>query len=102
MIQPITSLAGLLGDGVSETVPSAAKPDLIPFQKFLDAAVEHLNEVSGQEAVANGAVQSYLAGNGSLEDAVFALNELSSSVQLANQVLTSAVSTFREIEQMQI
>lgn len=103
MISKIDALVKALADtGLEVPTPSAAKPDVIPFEKFLDAAVQHLNELSGQELSASAAVQDYVKGKSSLEDAVFAMNELTTSVQLANQVLSTAVSTFREIEQMQI
>ncbi len=84
------------------SILSEAPSDMIPFQHFLDMAVEALNQASSQEVGSNLAVQNYLQGQGSLEDAVFALNETTSMIQLANQVLTTAVTTFREIEQMQV
>jgi hypothetical protein len=58
--------------------------------------------VSVQELASNQAIQSYLDGSTSMEDAVFALNETTSLIQMANQILTTAVTTFREIEQMQV
>ena len=78
------------------------KADLIPFQKFLEHAVESLNQVSATEQAANDATQKYVQGKVSLEDAVFAMNELTTTMQLANQVLTNAVAAFRELEQMQV
>lgn len=73
-----------------------------PFQQFLDQAVDALNRVSGVEMASDNTLQQYLQGNVSLEDAVFAMNELTTTIQLANQALTNAIGAFRELEQMQI
>ena len=104
MIQALSSLLTTPGfqediSLVSKGLPSA---DAIPFQRFLENAVDALNNVSALEQSSNHTVQQYVQGTGSLEDAVFAMNELTTSMQLANQVLTNAVAAFREIEQMQI
>ena len=88
-----------LGKPVAGVLP---QPDLIPFQKFLDQAVESLNQVSGAEQAANDAVQKYTQGKISLEDAVFSMNEVTTTIQLANQVVTNAAAAFRELEQMQV
>ena len=103
----VTGIQRLISSAMADAdsgspVTNLVKPDLIPFQKFLDQAVDSLNQVSALEQSANDMVSKYTQGKASLEDAVFAMNELTTTMQLANQVVTSAVSTFRELEQMQV
>ena len=102
MINSISMLTALTGSGAEPESPAIGRGSLIPFQTFLDQAVQKLNEVSVTELNANELVQQFTDGKASLEDAVFAMNELTTMVQFANQIVTTAVTTFREIEQMQI
>ena len=105
MVQAIKSISSALGMAEDIAAPltlGLARAEQIPFQKFLDQAIDSLNQVSALEQSSNAAVEAYAKGNGSLEDAVFAMNELTTTMQMANQVLSNSVAAFRELEQMQI
>ena len=73
-----------------------------PFQDILEKAVDALEGISRQEVYANQLIDSYLKGEVELSDVMIATSKLSIVVQLAVTTLNSAVSTFKEITQMQI
>jgi len=107
-------LAQLLGDDfVSEPSQIGAPSNNIsagqrveltgsPFEDILSSAIEALNGVSRQEMYADQMVNSYLRGEAELHEVMVAQSKMSIMVQLAVTTVNSAVSTFKEITQMQI
>jgi len=118
MIDPVSAdmrLAQLLGeDDLLAQAPAAAAP--IPaspapaaagltgnaFEDILSKAIESLNGVSRSEFYANQLMTQYARGEAELQDVVVANAKMSVMVQLAVTAVNSAVTTFKEITQMQI
>lgn len=86
--------APLAGSGVSFTGNA--------FEDILSKAVEALNKVSGSEIYANQLAEKYAKGEVELQDVMVAQAKMSIMVQLAVTTINSAVTTFKEITQMQI
>ncbi|MFH1361190.1 MAG: flagellar hook-basal body complex protein FliE [bacterium] len=116
-INPISNselrLAQLLGDDylaqVSPVMPTAAPAPVEGiglsaniFDDVLNKAIEAMNGVSETERYANQMVERYLQGEAELHEVMIAQSKMSIVVQLAVTTITSAVTTFKEITQMQI
>jgi flagellar hook-basal body complex protein FliE len=88
--------------------PSTAAPAAGParsesiFDQVLGRAVDALNNVSEAEMNANKLIDNYIAGKVELSDVMIATSKMTVAVQLAVTTITSAVSAFKEITQMQI
>lgn len=101
-------LAQLLGEEDTKPVSSAAigTPSLefqkSPFEDMLSKAIDSLNGVSKQEVRSNELIESYLKGDAELSDVMIETSKLSVMVQLAVTTINQAVSTFKEITQMQV
>lgn len=103
-------LAQLLGDDylaqVPETSPNLeAKPLKLKSNIFEDAlskAIESLNGISRAEIHANELIDKYTRGEVELHEVMMAQSKLSIMVQLAVTTINSAVTTFKEVTQMQI
>ena len=106
-------MAQLLGDDylaqVSPSAPAAAPAPIEGvefsgniFEDVLSKAVEALNGVSGVENYANQMVEQYLRGEVELHQVMVAQSKMSIVVQLATTTVNSAVTTFKEITQMQV
>ncbi len=90
-----------------EKVPKAAPVALsemsqAPFQIMLEAAVESLQNISKVEFKTNDLIKKYAEKQASVEDVMLAVNELSLAISLASTVVTTAVQSFKEIQQMPI
>lgn len=72
------------------------------FEDILAKAIDSLEGISQQEIYANELVDKYLKGEVELQDVMVAQAKISILVQLAVTTITSAVSTFKEITQMQV
>ena len=104
-------LARLLGDDelvaqastpvVPQTVPGMSTSSN-PFEDILSKAVDALEGVSKSEATANQLINQYVHGEADLQDVMIATSKMSITVQLAVTTINSAVSTFKEITQMQV
>lgn len=73
-----------------------------PFEAFLQSAVNHLNEVSKIEIKANSIIEDYVQGKASVEDAAFALGKSREMLRFTTAVVNNMVTSFKEIQQMQI
>jgi len=106
-IKPI-SLAQVEGPAAAPGIAPAAAVPAGPaetenvFDKVLGRAVDALNNVSETEMNANKLIDDYIAGKVELSDVMIATSKMTIAVQLAVTTITSAVSTFKEITQMQI
>ncbi len=115
-IGPISAemrLAQILGDDlIAQTAPVApnanpgvAKPGFAegsPFDDILGKAIESLNAVSRSERYADQLVNKYIRGEAELHEVMVAQSKMSIMVQLAVTTINTAVTTFKEITQMQI
>jgi len=88
-------------EGKTTTAPGRA---LItnPFEDVLSKAVDALNGVSQTEFTANNLMNNYIAGTAELSDVMVATSKMNIAVQMAVTVITTAVSTFKEITSMQM
>ncbi|MFH1347811.1 MAG: flagellar hook-basal body complex protein FliE [Candidatus Margulisiibacteriota bacterium] len=73
-----------------------------PFEDVLSRAIESLNGVSRSEIYANQLIDKYMRGEVELHQVMMAQSKMSIMVQLAVTTVNSAVTTFKEITQMQI
>lgn len=73
-----------------------------PFEEVLSAAVDSLEGVSNTEFRANALINDYIRGNAELHEVMLATSKMNIMVQLAVTVVTTAVSSFKEMTQMQI
>ena len=72
------------------------------FEDILSQAIESLNSVSRSEIYANQLAEKYARGEVELQDVMVAQSKMSIMVQLAVTTVNAAVTTFKEITQMQI
>lgn len=118
-INPVSAemrLAQLLGEddllaqvpeAAPAVTPAAEPPNQIsftgnPFEDVLSSAIEALEGVSRSEIYANQLVDSYIRGEAELHEVMLAQAKMGVTVQLAVTSINSAVTTFKEITQMQI
>lgn len=73
-----------------------------PFEDVLSKAIDALDGVSKQDIRANQLIESYVKGEVEISDVMIATSKLSVMVQLAVTTINSAVTTFKEITQMQV
>jgi flagellar hook-basal body complex protein FliE len=73
-----------------------------PFEDVLSSAIEALEGVSRSEVYANQLVDKYIRGEAELHEVMLAQAKMGVTVQLAVTSINSAVTTFKEITQMQI
>ena len=73
-----------------------------PFEEVLSKAVDALNKVSATEFHANQMIDKYLAGEVDMAEAMIATSKMSIMVQFAVTTINTAVTTFKEVTQMQI
>jgi flagellar hook-basal body complex protein FliE len=73
-----------------------------PFEDVLARAINALEGVSRSEFYANQMMEGYLRGEVELHEVMVAHSKMSIMVQFAVSTINSAVTTFKEIIQMQI
>jgi flagellar hook-basal body complex protein FliE len=72
------------------------------FDDMLGRAIGALNNVSATEMNANTLIDKYINGQAELSEVMLATSKMTIAVQLAVTTVTSAVSSFKELTQMQI
>ena len=72
------------------------------FEDVLSKAIDSLNGVSRQERYANQMIEKYLRGEVDIHNVMIAQSKSSIMMQLAVTTVNTAVTTFKEITQMQI
>jgi flagellar hook-basal body complex protein FliE len=112
MIEKISPLdmriAQLLGteDVAVPTAPPKVTDDITisnnPFEDILGRAVNALEGVSKTEITANQMIDRYVRGEVDLQDVMVQTSKMSIMVQMATTTINLAVSTFKEITQMQV
>ena len=73
-----------------------------PFEDVLSKAIDSLEGISRSEIYANELIDKYLLGEVELQEVMVAQSKMSIMIQLAVTTINSAVTTFKEITQMQI
>lgn len=73
-----------------------------PFEDILSQAIGALEGVSRSEIYANQLIDKYLRGEVELHEVMIAQSKMSIMVQLAVTTINTAVTTFKEIIQMQV
>ena len=104
MGEAITALGigtgGAVGTG---GLTAAVQPEnSTPFQQILDNALGALENVSKIEDRANTYIQEYAQGNVSMEDVLIEATKMQMAMELAITMVNQTVSTFKEIQQMQV
>ncbi|MBU0671630.1 MAG: flagellar hook-basal body complex protein FliE [Candidatus Margulisbacteria bacterium] len=118
-ISPINNaemrLAQILGDdylsqasevaaGPAEAAKPLGQPTLSgnPFEDVLAKAMHAIDGVSRSEMHANQLIEKYMRGEVEMHEVMIAQSKISIMMQLAVSTITSAVTSFKEITQMQI
>ena len=113
-INPIDArikLAQILGEDLLAQAPQAApgqipvaQPNFAgnPFEDVLAKAIDTLEGISRSEIYANQLIDKYMRGEAELHEVMIAQSKASIMVQLAVTTINAAVTTFKEITQMQV
>lgn len=72
------------------------------FEDMLSNAIDALNQVSQTEMKANDLINKYVKGEAELSDVMLMQSKAGIMVQLAVTTVNSAVSTFKELTQLQV
>ena len=102
---PANILNNILGSDQTESLPAPGQPIKTSksfFDDLLDKAVNALGNVSALEGKTDTLMRGYAAGQVDLSDVMIASAKMNIAVQLAVTTVSSAVSTFKEITQMQV
>lgn len=81
---------------------NSSSESTVPFQEFLDKAVDSLQEVSNVEFKNNDLIQQYAQGKASIDDVMISTSQLTLAMSLATTMVQTAVTTFKEIQQMPV
>jgi len=73
-----------------------------PFEDVLAKAIDALEGINRSEIYADQLVEKYLHGEAELHEVMMAQSKASIMMQLAVTTINSAVTTFKEITQMQV
>jgi len=76
--------------------------ETVPFQDFLDKAVDALQDVSDTEFQNNKLIKDYTQGKASIDDVMISTSQLTLAMSLATTVIQNTVTTFKEIQQMNV
>jgi len=113
-IQPLDlKIAELLGnDELVAAQPTVSAQSILPktdfqysnspFEDVLNKAVDSLKSVSQSEIHANQMIDKYTKGQADMQDVMVATSKMNIMIQFAVTTVNTAVSTFKEITQMQI
>ncbi len=99
-IKPINLAQAAPPEGTTSPAPRGLTGN--PFEDILSKAVDSLEGVSALEGEANMLINKYIEGKAELADVLVATSKMSIAVQLAVTTITTAVTSFKEITQMQI
>ena len=104
MAEPIAAIGGAAGGAVAPGALTAAvsAENTTPFQQMLDGALGALENVSRTEERSNVYIQEYINGNVSMEDVLIEATKMQMAMELTITIVNQAVSTFKEIQQMQV
>ncbi len=95
-------LAQVTGAGATPGLDGKMSLSANPFDSILSKAVESLNSVSQSEFKANQLIDDYMKGKADLQEVMVATSKMNIMVNLGVTVVTSAVTSFKELTAMQI
>ena len=101
-ISKVLNVEAIEDIAASSKVVSSVGPNSTPFSQILDSAVSTLSDLNKMENVNAQLTADYVKGRVSLEEVMLHTNQLSVAMQLAVTVVNSGVTTFKEIQQMQV
>ncbi len=102
---PVNILNNILGSNATDSAPAPSQPLKTSksfFDDLLSKAVDALENVSAMEGKTDILMRGYAAGQVDLSDVMIASSKMNIAVQLAVTTVSSAVTTFKEITQMQV
>ncbi|MFC1517669.1 flagellar hook-basal body complex protein FliE [Candidatus Margulisiibacteriota bacterium] len=103
MAEPISAIGGAVTRGAPGALTSAvAAENTTPFQQILDNSLGALENISRMEEKANVYMQEYVRGNVSMEDVLIEATKMQLAMELAITMVNQAVTTFKEVQQMQV
>lgn len=88
--------------GTSDITENIAGAPASPFDDILNKAINSFEGVEKLEMKSNDLISKYIEGHAELSDVMVAAAKTNIAVQLAVTVVTSTVTTFKEITQMQV
>ena len=93
-----------LNTGVVGNAQQANAKDLniVPLQIFLDNAIRSLERVSQQEFRVNDLMDGFVRGDISEDEVVLETAKLNLSISMITTIVQSAVTTFKEIQQIPV
>jgi flagellar hook-basal body complex protein FliE len=99
-----SSVAQLSQDGVVQNAQKAKPKDLniVPLQIFLDNAIRSLDKVSKQERRMNDLMDGFIKGDVSEDTVVLETAKLNLSISMVTTIVQSAVTTFKEIQNIPV
>lgn len=100
-INPI-NLAQIEGENIIPRQTARINFSGNPFEDVLSRAVASLEDVSQTEYYADKLINEYIQGKADVADVMLATSKMNIMVNLAITVVNNAVSTFKEITQMQV
>jgi flagellar hook-basal body complex protein FliE len=96
--EPVTSTTPVTGPARGAQIELGGSP----FEDILGRAVDSLEGLSRSERTANDLIDRYVKGQADLQDVMVETSKLNIMVQLAVTTINLAVTTFKEITQMQV
>jgi flagellar hook-basal body complex protein FliE len=90
------------GTGFAAASDWQTKPSANLFDDMLAGAIKSLDGVSRSEFYANDMVEKYVRGEADLQTVMLAQSKASIQIQLAVTSINAAVTTFKELTQLQI
>ncbi|MEK7299424.1 MAG: flagellar hook-basal body complex protein FliE [Candidatus Margulisiibacteriota bacterium] len=82
-------------------VPQAVQAS-VPFEEMLDTAMHALGQVSRVEQESNDTIRRYLNKKASIEEVVLATSKWSLTAAVATSVVSNAVESFKQIQQIPV
>ena len=83
-------------DGAPETL------NRVPLQLFLDKSLQALSEVSKDEMRVNDLIQGFVNGDVSEDEVIIETSKLNLTMTLITTIIQSAVTTFKEIQNIPV
>jgi len=97
----LAALPGAAGSGITP-VGGGLSLSNSPFEAIFSKAVNALEGVSQSEFKANDLIDKYIQGKADLQEVMVATSKMNIMVQLAVTTISSAVTSFQQLTQMQM
>lgn len=90
------------GTGFAAATDWQIRPSNNLFDDMLSGAIKALDNVSRSQIYADNMVEKYIQGEADLQSVMLAQSKASIQVQLAVTAVNAAVTTFKELTQLQV